>query len=60
MNNNDFKPVCMTEEFWANSQFSVARYYGRVKVNGRDRFLPVLKDNQQASDEELMKIYKAL
>lgn len=110
MNNNDFKPVCMTEEFWANSQFSVARYYGRVKVNGheyvivnkegkdifkcsieaekagrekaiesgepadlcrrdfvpqyrrlgRDRFLQVLKDNQQASDEELMKIYKAL
>ena len=34
MNNKDFKPVCMTEEFWANSQFSVARYYGRVTVNG--------------------------
>ena len=110
MNNNDFKPVCMTEEFWANSQFSVARYYGCVKVNGheyvivnkegkdifecsieaekagrekaielgepadlcrrdfvkhyrrlgRDRFLQVLKDHPQASDKELMKIYKAL
>lgn len=34
MNNNDFKPVCMTEEFWANSQFSVARHFGRVQVNG--------------------------
>ena len=30
----DFKPICMTEEFWANSQFSVARYYGRVKIGG--------------------------
>lgn len=34
MNNNDFKSVCMTEEFWANSQFSVARYFGRVNING--------------------------
>jgi len=28
------KPILMTEEFWANSHFSVARYYGEVKVNG--------------------------
>ena len=27
------KPILMTEEFWANSHFSVARYYGEVKVN---------------------------
>ncbi len=25
--------IVMTEEFWANSQFSVARYYGRIKVD---------------------------
>jgi len=32
----DFKPICMSEEFWANSQFSIARYYGRVKVGGHE------------------------
>lgn len=26
--------VIMTEEYWANSYFSVARYYGGIKVNG--------------------------
>ena len=24
----------MTEEFWANSQLSIARYYGRIKFEG--------------------------
>lgn len=50
MNNNyhDSGPILMTEEFWANSQFSIARYYGRIKAfgyeywivdkNGRDVF----------------------
>lgn len=32
----DFKPICMSEEFWANSQFSIARHYGRVKVGGHE------------------------
>ncbi len=32
----DFKPICMSEEFWANSQFSIARYYGCVKVGGHE------------------------
>lgn len=31
---SDFKPICMSEEFWANSQFSIARYYGRIKIGG--------------------------
>lgn len=31
MNNT---PILMTEEFWANSHFSIARYYGRVKAFG--------------------------
>lgn len=26
----------MTEEFWANSQFSVARYYGRIKISSNE------------------------
>lgn len=25
--------ICMTEDYWASSQFSVARYYGRVKID---------------------------
>lgn len=28
--------ILMTEEYWANSLFSVARYYGRIKVNNVD------------------------
>ena len=108
MNNTKFAPVCMAEDFWVNSQLSVARYAGRVKFNdheyvivnkegkdifecsveaeaagrekaiepgepadlcrrdfvkyyrklGREAFLQVLKDHQQASDKELVKIYK--
>ena len=26
----------MTEEFWANSHFSIARYTGRIKVEGHE------------------------
>ena len=26
--------ILMEEEYWANSQFSVARYTGRIQVNG--------------------------
>lgn len=26
----------MTEEYWANSQFSVARYYGGASIGGKD------------------------
>lgn len=35
--------VIMTEEYWANSHFSIARYYGRIKVNG-DEYKIVNKD----------------
>lgn len=27
-------PIIITEEVWANSQFSIARYYGRIKIDG--------------------------
>ena len=27
-------PILMTEEYWKNSQFSVARYYGGMVFNG--------------------------
>ena len=29
-------PLVMAEEFWANSQFSIARYYGRIKISGNE------------------------
>lgn len=29
-------PLIMTEEFWVNSQLSVARYYGQIKFMGRE------------------------
>ena len=28
-------PLLMTEGFWANSQLSIARYYGEITFNGR-------------------------
>ncbi len=108
MSKTTFDPICMSEEFWANSQFSVVRYYGKAKIGGheyiivnkegkdifecsaeaekagrekaiepgepadlvrtdfvkhyrrlgRDRFLELLKANQQTSDKELEKIFK--
>ena len=27
-------PILMTEEYWKNSQFSIARFYGQITVNG--------------------------
>lgn len=26
--------IIMTEEYWANSHFSIARYYGQIEING--------------------------
>ena len=28
-------PLLMTEEFWSNSQLSIARYYGEITFDGR-------------------------
>ena len=28
--------VIMTEEYWANSQLSIARYYGGIKLDGNE------------------------
>lgn len=27
-------PILMTEDYWTNSPFSIARYYGQIKVRG--------------------------
>jgi hypothetical protein len=36
MNNNIFAPICMSEEYWANSQFSIVRYYGHIQISGHE------------------------
>lgn len=28
------KPLLMTEEYWANTQLSIARHFGRINLNG--------------------------
>lgn len=42
MTNNDM-PICMAEEYWANTQFSIVRHYGRITI-GRDEYIIVNKD----------------
>lgn len=31
---NSNAPICMAEEYWRNSQLSIARFYGSIKFNG--------------------------
>lgn len=38
-------PLIMTEEYWANSQFSIARYYGGINFNGY-RYVIVNKEGK--------------
>ena len=33
---NNTHPLLMTEDFWMNSQFSIARFYGGMTFNGRE------------------------
>ena len=42
MTNNDI-PICMAEEYWANTQFSIVRHYGRITIN-RNMYIIVNKD----------------
>ena len=37
--------ILMTEEYWVNSQLSIARYYGRVRFSGQD-FIIVNKEGK--------------
>ena len=32
-------PICMSEEFWIDSQLSIARFYGRVKFGGHEYYI---------------------
>lgn len=44
--NNNYSPVLMTEEFWANSQFSIARHCGGMQYNGAKYYIV----NKQGKD----------
>jgi hypothetical protein len=33
------EPLIMTEEYWANTHLSIARYYGKIKLNGREYWI---------------------
>lgn len=35
----NIKPICMSEEFWVNSQLSIARFSGRVKLGGHEYYI---------------------
>lgn len=36
---NDNSPILMTEEYWMNSQLSIARFYGRIMFNGHEYWI---------------------
>ena len=46
-------PICMTEEYWANSQFSIARHTGCIKTFGAIYYIVNKegKDLFECSDE---------
>lgn len=43
--NNTFAPICMAEEFWANSKFSIVRCYGQIQV-GNHTYVIVNKEGK--------------
>lgn len=36
---DEVHPLVMTEEYWANSQFSIARYYGGIQINKHEYWI---------------------
>lgn len=57
--------VIMTEEYWANSYLSIARYYGGIKVNGDEYKLVnkegvTLEELSNPSSKQYVKSDKAI
>lgn len=48
----------MTKEFWLNSQFSIARFYGGIQINGR-QFI-IMGSEQDLVDNYFVKYYHKL
>ena len=42
-------PLVMAEDCWANSQFSVARYYGRIKISSNE-YIIVNKEGEEIKE----------
>ena len=43
-------PLIITEEFWANSHLSIARYYGQIKMNDKE-YVIVNKEGKEKAIE---------
>ena len=50
--------ILMTKEFWLESQFSIARFYGGVRINGT-RYI-IMGSEQDLVDDRLAKYYNKL
>lgn len=50
--------IMMTKEFWLNSQFSIARFYGGIHINGT-RYI-IMGSEQDLVDNGFAKYYNKL
>ena len=50
--------IMMTKEFWSNSQFSIARFFGGVRINGT-RYI-IMGNEQDLVDDKFAKYYHKL
>lgn len=50
--------IMMAKEFWLNSQFSIARYYGGIHINGT-RYI-IMGNEQDLVDNGFAKYYNKL
>lgn len=50
--------IMMTKEFWLNSQFSIARFYGGIHINGTRYIL--MGSEQDLVDDGFAKYYNKL
>ena len=50
--------IMMTKEFWLNSQFSIARFYGGISINGT-RYI-IMGSEQDLVDDKFAKYYHKL
>ena len=50
--------ILMTKEFWLNSQFSIARFYGGIHINGT-RYI-IMGSEQDLVNNEFAKYYHKL
>ena len=50
--------IIMTKEFWLESQFSIARFYGGISINGT-RYI-IMGSEQDLVDDKFAKYYNKL